>query len=128
MMESSQGMHQGIVKGIIAEIFLVTVLIVFLILSIIIKLLIVRRKQEFGVYKAMGYSNIQLIIQIAGSFLPISIAAVLASDILRIWYMPVVNKVLLQMIGAMKNNLQVSLTVLLLFAAVQILAYSLIKE
>ncbi|MBD5462254.1 MAG: ABC transporter permease [Lachnospiraceae bacterium] len=122
MMESSQGMYQGIVKGIIAAIFLVTVLIVFLILSIIIKSLIVRRKQEFGIYKAMGYSNIQLIIQIAGSFLPVSIAAVLTSAILGIWYMPVVNKVLFQMIGAMKNNLQVSLTVLLLFAAAQIAA------
>lgn len=122
MMESSQGMYQGIVKGIIAAIFLVTVLIVFLILSIIIKSLIVRRKQELGIYKAMGYSNIQLIIQIAGSFLPVSIAAVLTSAILGIWYMPVVNKVLFQMIGAMKNNLQVSLTVLLLFAVAQIAA------
>lgn len=122
MMESAQEMYKGMVDGIIAAIFIVTILIVFLVLYIIIKSLIIRRKQELGIYKAIGYSNVQLIMQIVGSVLPVSMAAILISAVLGLWYMPVINKVLFRMIGAMKNNLQVSLTFLLLFAFVQIAA------
>ena len=111
----------------------------------IIKSLIIKRKQELGIYKAIGYSNTQLILQIAGSFLPVSAAAVLISAVAGVWYMPVINRALFQMIGAMKNNLEVSFTFLLLFAFAQIVldfvisvclalpirrisAYSLIRE
>lgn len=145
MTKSSQGIYSDMVKGIIAAILLATILIVFLVLYMIIKSLIVKRKQELGIYKAIGYSNAQLILQIAGSFLPVSAAAVLISAVAGVWYMPVINSVLFQMIGAMKNNLEVSLTFLLLFAFIQITvdfiisvclalpirkisAYSLIKE
>lgn len=145
MSRVSQDMYQGMVEGIIVVIFIVTVLIVLLILYMIIKSLIVKRKQEFGIYKAMGYSNIQLMFQIAGSFLPVSFLAVCSSAVAGLWYLPVLNSVIFRMIGAMKNNFRVSLPFLLLFAALQILinfiisvclslpikkvsAYSLIKE
>ena len=122
MAESAQGMYQSVVKGIIAAIFIVTMLIIFLIFYMIIKSLIIKRKQELGIYKAIGYSNFQLILQIAGSFLPVSAAAILLSAVLGIWYMPSINKMIFEMIGAMKNNLQVSLLFLLFFALIQILA------
>lgn len=141
----SQNMYQGLVEGIIGVIFIVTVLIVLLILYMIIKSLIVRRKQEFGIYKAMGYSNIQLMLQIAGSLLPVSFLAVCSSAVAGLWYVPLLNRMVFGMIGAVKNNFHVSLLFLLLFAAMQILvnflisvclslpikkisAYSLIKE
>lgn len=145
MNKVSQDMYQGMVEGIIAAIFIVTVLIVLLILYMIIKSLIVRRKQEFGIYKAMGYSNIQLMFQIAGSFLPVSVFAACSSAAAGLWYVPLLNQKIFGMIGAMKNNFHVSMWFLLLFAALQILinfiisiclslpirkitAYSLIKE
>ena len=145
MIQTSKDMFAGLVMVIIAAIFIVTILIVTLILYIIIKSLIIRRKQELGIYKAMGYSNLQLIIQMAGSFFPVSFMAVLLSAVLGMIYMPVINQMIFQMIGAMKNNFCVSLTFLLIFAALQMLlhfvisiglslpikkisAYSLIKE
>ncbi len=145
MAKSSQGIYSDMVEGIIAAIFLITILIIFLVLYMIIKSLIIKRKQELGIYKAIGYSNTQLILQIAGSFLPVSAAAVLISAVAGVWYMPVINRALFQMIGAMKNNLEVSFTFLLLFAFAQIVldfvisvclalpirrisAYSLIRE
>lgn len=145
MIQTSKDMFAGLVMVIIAAIFIVTILIVTLILYIIIKSLITRRKQELGIYKAMGYSNLQLIIQMAGSFFPVSFMAVSLSAVLGMIYMPVINQMIFQMIGAMKNNFCVSLTFLLIFAALQMLlhfvisiglslpikkisAYSLIKE
>ncbi len=145
MNKVSQDMYQGMIEGIIAAIFIVTVLLVLLILYMIIKSLIVKRKQELGIYKAMGYSNIQLMLQIAGSFLPVSVLAACSSAAAGLWYVPLLNREIFGMIGAMKNNFHVSLWFLLLFAALQILinfiisiclslpikkitAYSLIKE
>lgn len=145
MTEASQKMYGGIVAVIVTVVFILTVLIVLLILYIIIKSLIVRRKQELGIYKAMGYSNLQLIIQMAGSFLPVSFIAILSSALSGLLYLPAINQGIFQMIGAMKNNFEVSLTFLLLAAFLQILvnfvisiclslpikkisAYSLIKE
>lgn len=120
MAKSSQRIYSDMVEGIIAAIFLVTILIIFLVLYMMIKSLIIKRKQELGIYKAIGYSNIQLILQIAGSFLPVSAAAILISTVAGLWYMPVINGMLFQMIGAMKNNMEVSFVYLLLFAICQI--------
>lgn len=120
MAKSSQRIYSDMVEGIIAAIFLVTILIIFLVLYMMIKSLIIKRKQELGIYKAIGYSNIQLILQIAGSFLPVSAAAILISAVAGLWYMPVINGMLFQMIGAMKNNLEVSFVFLMLFAICQI--------
>ncbi len=120
MTKSSQGIYLDMVEGTIAAIFLITILITFLVLYMMIESLIIKRKQELGIYKAIGYSNIQLILQIAGSFLSVSAAAILISAVAGLWYMPVINGMLFQMIGAMKNNLEVSFTFLLLFAISQI--------
>lgn len=145
MKETTQEMFSLIVNIIIAAIFLLTMLIVLLILFIIIKSMIVQRKQEFGIYKAIGYSGIQLILQVAGSFMPVSILAVTSSALLGYFYVPAMNDVMFGMIGAMKNNLEVPVGILILFATVEIIltfvismalaapikkitAYSLIKE
>ncbi|MGN0462617.1 MAG: FtsX-like permease family protein [Ruminococcus sp.] len=141
----SQDIYTLMMQVIIAVIFILTVLIVLLILYIIIKSLIVKRKRELGIYKAMGYSNRQLIMQIAGGFLPVTVVAVLSSALLGIIYLPVMNEVIFQTVGAMKNNFEISIVFLIGVAIIQIAvnfiislclstpikkitAYSLIKE
>lgn len=145
MTETSREMYGGITAVIIGVIFALTMLIVLFILYIVIKSLLVQRKQELGIYKAMGYSNRQLMLQLAGSFLPVSVIAVLLSSVLGLAYMPGINQFLFQTVGAMKNNMEVSLAFLMIFALLQILmnfvisiglslpirkisAYALIKE
>lgn len=143
--KNSQEMFSGITMVLISIIFILTMLIVLFILYIVIKSLIVQRKQELGIYKAMGYSNWQLMIQMAGSFLPVSITAVLLSSVLALVYMPGINQLIFQTVGAMKNNMEVSFPFLMIFAVIQIVmnlgisicltmpikrisAYALIKE
>ncbi|MDE6252791.1 MAG: ABC transporter permease [Lachnospiraceae bacterium] len=121
MTKVSQDMYSGTVKVIIVSVLILTILIVFLVLYIIIKSLIISRKQEFGIYKAIGYSNIQLIFQIAGSLLPVSLIAVLTSAIAGLWYIPIINTTIFSTIGAMKNNLSTPLSFLLLSALIQLL-------
>lgn len=141
----AQGLYAVIVNIVIVAIFLITTLIVLLILFVIIKSIIVQRRQEFGIYKAIGYSGRQLVTQLAGSLMPVSMAAVFSSALLGLLYIPAMNHAIFGMVGAMRNHMQVPVSVLLLFAAAEIAvtfiislllanpikkieAYSLIKE
>ncbi len=145
MTETTKEMYMSISAVIIAVIFILTMLIVLFILYIVIKSLLVRRKQELGIYKAMGYTSGQLMLQTAGSFLPVTIAGVLISATLGMIYMPYINGIIFSAVGAVKNNMELSFAFLMIFAAVLIVmnfiisicltmpirkisAYSLIKE
>ena len=141
----AQSMYTAIVNVVIVAVFAVTVLIVLLILYVIIRSMIAHRRQEFGIFKAIGYSGRQLVRQTAGSLMPVTIAAALSSALLGKVYLPVVYHAIFSMVGAMKNHMEQPVSVLLLFAAAEILvtllisvflarpikkieAYSLIKE
>lgn len=143
--EVSQSIYSSLVTLIVVVIFILTILIVLLILYVIIKSQITQRKQEFGIYKAIGYSNRQLTSQLAFSFLPVSAISILISAGLGILYLPAINQALFGIVGAAKNNFQIAVWILFLSAALQIAvnfvisiglampikkisAYSLIKE
>lgn len=145
MQKESQDMYMGIAMILVALVFVITVLIVLFILYIIVKSLLVKRKQELGIYKAIGYSNLQLMMQTIGSFMPISVLATLISSVTALVYMPYIYQFIFESIGAIKNNMELSLGFLLIFAMMQIVinltisiiwcmpirkisAYSLIKE
>ena len=141
----AQSLYIGIITVVIAAIFAVTALIVLLILFVIIRSMITQRRQEFGIYKAIGYSGRQLVAQTAGSLMPVTVAAALSSALLGLVWLPAVNHAIFGMVGAMKNHMEQPVGILLLFAAAEIAvtllisvllarpikkieAYSLIKE
>ena len=145
LQKEAQDMYMGITVVLVVAIFVVTILIVLFILYIVIKSLLVKRRQELGIYKAMGYTSSQLILQTTGSFMPVSIVAIVLSSILALLYMPAIYQFIFESLGVMKNNIEISFGFLMLFAIVQIIvnimisiilcmpirkisAYSLIKE
>ena len=145
LQKEAQDMYMGITVVLVVAIFVVTILIVLFIQYIVIKSLLVKRRQELGVYKAMGYTSSQLILQTAGSFMPVSIIAILLSSIAALFYMPCIYQFVFEALGVMKNNIEISFGFLMLFAVIQIIvniiisiilcmpirkisAYALIKE
>lgn len=66
----------GLINGFSVVVNIVTVLLVILILYLVVRTLIIRRKQELGVQKALGFTTFQLVNQISGSFIPISIVGI----------------------------------------------------
>ena len=141
----AQSLYIGIITVVIAVIFAVTALIVLLILFVIIRSMMTQCRQEFGIYKAIGYSGRQLVAQTAGSLMPVTVAAALSSALLGLVWLPAVNHAIFGMVGAMKNHMEQPVGILLLFAAAEIAvtllisvllarpikkieAYSLIKE
>lgn len=145
LQQEAQNMYMSITVILVAVIFVVTILIVLFILYIVIKSLLVKRKQELGIYKAMGYTSSQLISQTAGSFMPVSIIAIVLSSVMALFYMPCIYQFIFEALGVMKNNIEISFGFLMLFAVAQIIiniiisiilcmpirkisAYTLIKE
>ncbi len=145
LQKEAQDMYMSITVVFVVAIFVVTILIVLFILYIVIKSLLVKRRQELGIYKAMGYTSSQLILQTTGSFMPVLMVAILLSSILAIFYMPAIYQFVFEALGVMKNNFEISFGFLMLFAVAQILgdimisiilcmpirkisAYALIKE
>ncbi len=122
MTKTTREMYSGLTSILVSVIFVLTILIVLFVLYIVIKTLLVQRKKELGIYKAIGYSNGQLMVQVIGSFLPSSVLAVLLSSVLGMLYVPEIIRFIFSSIGAMKNNMEVSLIFLIIFALVQILA------
>lgn len=143
--ENGRAMYAGIVSVVVVVLFVVSVLMVLLVLYVIIHSMISRRRQEFGIYKAIGYTSRQLTIMTVTGFIPVVAVSAGVSAVLGLWYLPVINNEIFSQIGAIKNHFEVSIGILLVFAIIftavafvlgvllaapikKITAYSLLKE
>ncbi len=145
MSENGQMMYMSIVSVIVMILFVISVLMVLLVLYVIVNSMISRRRQEFGIYKAIGYTNRQLTIKTALEFMPVVAVASIISVIAGMWYLPAMNKTVFSLIGAVKNHFEISVWILIVFAGMftavafvtsvllstpikKITAYSLLKD
>lgn len=143
--ENGKTMYIGIVSVVAAVLFVISVLMVLLVLYVIINSMITRRRQEFGIYKAIGYTSRQLTIMTVKRFIPVVAVSAGVSAAAGIWYLPVINHMIFSQIGAIKNYFEVSVFVLIVLAIIftvvaflisvllaapikKITAYSLLKE
>jgi putative ABC transport system permease protein len=78
IIEVQFGSFGDIFAAVAAIILAITVIIVILVLYLVIKTAILRRKREFGIQKAIGFTTLQIMNQLAFNFMPIiSIGVVL---------------------------------------------------
>lgn len=116
--ENGQKLYAGIVSAVAAVLFLISVLMVLLVLYVIIHSMISRRRQEFGIYKAVGYTSGQLTIMTVKRFMPVVALSALFSAIAGIWYLPAINQTIFSQIGAVKNHFEISVWILLVTAGI----------
>ena len=116
--ENGRKMYAGIVSAVTAVLFMISVLMVLLVLYVIIHSMISRRRQEFGIYKAIGYTSRQLTMMTVSRFIPVVAGSAFCSAIAGIWYLPIINHAIFSRIGAIKNQFEVSIWVLLAFAVI----------
>ncbi len=143
--ESMQRMYSSLITVVATSLFIITVLIILLILYVILRSMITSLKTDFGIYKAMGFTSRQLIIQTVGSITPVVLPGALLSSALGVVYLPAMFNGIFGVIGAIKNNFEIPLYMLLIMAVIltavnvmigvilcrsikRITAYSLIKE
>ncbi|MCM1112051.1 MAG: ABC transporter permease [Muribaculum sp.] len=145
MSENGRRMYAGIVSVVVVILFVISVLMMLLVMYVIIHSMISRRRQELGIYKAIGYTNRQLTVKTALELIPVVAVASAVSAIAGLWYLPVINKTIFSLIGALKNHFEVPIGILAAFAVLftvvtfgisvllsapikKITAYSLLKE
>ena len=116
MSENGQMMYMGIVSVIVIILFVISVLMVLLVMYVIINGVISRRRQEFGIYKAIGYTNRQLTVKTAFELMPVVAVASVISAIAGLWYLPAIYNAIFSLIGAVKNQFEVSVWILIIFA------------
>lgn len=101
-MESGRVMYVSLVSIICIVIIIITILLIYLVLYILISSIILKRKQELGIYKSMGYANKQLIAQLIGGFIPSVILSVILGIILNKMYIKNIYAIIFKTVGAYK--------------------------
>lgn len=125
--ENGRTMYAGIVSAVTVILFMISVLMAFLVLYVIIHSMISRRRQEFGIYKAIGYTGRQLTVMTVSRLLPVVALSAGLSAAAGKWYLPVINHTIFSQIGAIKNYFEVSVWILLVSAIIFIAASFLIS-
>ena len=143
--KAMQTMYASLITVVAALLFIMTVLIILLILYVILRSMTASLKTDFGIYKAMGFTSRQLIMQTVGSISPVVFTGAVVSALLGMFYLPAMFNGVFSVIGAQKNHFEIPVTVLLITALIltavnivigtllcrpikRITAYSLIKE
>lgn len=101
-MNSATTMYVSLVSMSCIVIIIITVLLIYLILYILISSIILKRKQELGIFKAIGYKNKQLIYQLIGGFLPSLILSTVIGVIINKLYMNNIYTAIFKTVGAYK--------------------------
>ncbi len=99
-MNSASTMYVSLVSVICIVIIIITVVLIYLVLYILISSIILKRKQELGIYKAIGYENKQLITQLIGGFLPSVIISTVLGIIFNKIYIKNVFNIIFKTVGA----------------------------
>ena len=143
--DSMRTMYASLITLVAAVLFVITVLIILLILYVIMNSMITELKTDFGINKAMGFTSGQLITHTVGSITTVVLLGAVLSAGLGIAYLPAMFNGIFGVIGAMKNNFEIPVLMLLVMAVLmtlvnivigvllccpirKITAYSLIKE
>lgn len=116
VIKTGSRLYTGVIALVLGAVFTLSIFMISLVLFVVINSLITRRKQELGIYKALGWSNKQLIFQLIFGFIPVIILAAFLSILLAISLIPLLNQEVLGLVGVYKNHFQVSLGVLFLLA------------
>jgi putative ABC transport system permease protein len=111
--KSQMGVYTVIVSIISIIIVLITSALVALILYLLIKTTIIRRSQEIGIMKTIGYTSHQIMLQISLSFLPVILIGIIVGGSLGGFGMNPLISILFRSIGIMKINFVITIPMIL---------------
>lgn len=116
--ESMQMMYSSLITIVAGVLFVMTVFIVVLILYVVLRSMLTSLKTEFGIYKAIGFTSGQLIKKTVGSITPVVMVGAVISALLGIFYLPAMVNGIFGVLGAVKNNFEIPVFLLIVMAVV----------
>lgn len=121
-MDSAMSMYVSLISIVCIVIIVITLLLIYLILYIVISSIITRRKQELGIFKAIGYENKQLVRQLVGGFIPSTIVSTILGLIVNKIFMNDIYTAIFKAVGAYKVSFEYPYMVFLIIVSLLILS------
>lgn len=121
-MDSAMSMYVSLISIVCIVIIMITLLLIYLILYIVISSIITRRKQELGIFKAIGYDNKQLVRQLVGGFIPSTIVSTILGLIVSKIFMNDIYTAIFKAVGAYKVSFEYPYMVFLIIVSLLILS------
>lgn len=102
--QSALGTYESVVAAFSVVIFALMGIIVILILTLITGAILVRRRREFGIEKALGFTTWQLMRQVSLGFLPVALLGSLVGGVLGCFCANPLMSCMFRMMGIMKTD------------------------
>ncbi|WP_040948234.1 ABC transporter permease, partial [Gorillibacterium massiliense] len=123
--ENQSSIYSSAMLVLMTIIIAITVTVVCLILYLVISTMIIKRKKEFGIMKATGYTTYQLMTQIALSYVPVVIGGIVIGGVLGCLFTNSMLTMMLTGAGLHNVNFIVKIPVMaLLCVGLIVLAYA----
>jgi len=113
-LESSAGVFKTLSKSLVLIIFVLSFADICLVMYMLLKSLIHKRRYEYGIMKALGFTSRQLIIQNVISFMPLIIIGSIIGSILGYLTMPSFFTIGMQSFGIMQSHLLMPIDLIIL--------------
>jgi putative ABC transport system permease protein len=126
LMDAQLGVYGDIFQVVAIAVVAVTALVVFLVLYLMLKTVILRRRRELGIHKALGFTTWQLMNQFALQFIPVITLGIAVGGIAGIFGFNPIFVALTRGMGIMTASMPapLGLTTIMCVALV-VLAYAL---
>ncbi|MCI9124690.1 MAG: ABC transporter permease [Eubacterium sp.] len=82
VVEGSASVYVSIMTIIVEAIFVLSIIVIAFVLYLLVRAMLGRKRRDYGVLKALGFTTGQLILQTAGSFLPALVLSLAAGLVL----------------------------------------------
>lgn len=105
-MNSAMEMFIPLISIMCIVIIGITLLLIYLILYILLNGIITRKKQELGIFKAIGYENKQLVRQLVGGFIPSAIISTLLGLAVSKLFINDIYSMIFKVVGAYKVSFE----------------------
>lgn len=120
-MNSAIKMFIPLISIICVVIIIITLLLIYLILYILLNGIITRKKQELGIFKAIGYENKELVRQLVGGFIPSAIISGILGIVISKIFMSNIYSMIFRCVGAYKVSFDYPVLIFILIALLLIL-------
>ncbi|HEX2925180.1 MAG TPA: ABC transporter permease [Ruminiclostridium sp.] len=107
--ESEMGSINNAIFSIMSLIIVMTLIVVSLILYLLIKAMLIKHKRDLGIFKAIGYTTIQLMTQTALSFVPVVLAGSALGGLIASFYSNTTLSLLLASMGIYNATFKINI-------------------
>ncbi len=109
VLEGTGRVYISLMAVLVAAILALSIVIILFVLYLLVRAMLDRKKREYGILKALGFTTGQLVLQTALSFMPAVVLSMAAGLIFSVWTINPLTALFLRGIGIVKCTFTVPL-------------------